>query len=490
MDVVIIGGSIAGLITSLALARDGHKVTILEKDPTPMPASPAEAFTQWKRHGSPQVMHSHAFLGRMHNMIRDREPAFLKKLLEHGAEELKFRDSARLHFDNPEFIPSDEDITLLACSRITFEWVLRRHVIETGLVNFRDGVEVIELIAEKGDRVPRVTGVLLRDHDEAPEELSGDLIVDASGRRTKLAEWLEAIGCDELQAVSSPCGIFYSSRFYRLLEGAKRPNNDGFAGGDLGYVKFGIFPADGDTFSITLAAAPDDDALRSVLRTEGYDRVANAIPMVKQWINPEVSEPMSDATGMANLNNMHRLTVKDGEPLALGLVAIGDARVHANPLTGRGCSLAWICAYALADAVRKYPDDLRALALEQNSVVEQDCAPWLEAQMRSDVDAIEVNRMQRQGEDPYQVENEDGTTDQKAYMRGLIRDGLVPASREDFDVMRAMARVGHMLDMPDDLLKQPQIMQKALECYEQRHDRPPRVEGPSRQEMLDILVGV
>jgi hypothetical protein len=75
-------------------------------------------------------------------------------------------------------------------------------------------------------------------------------------------------------------------------------------------------------------------------------------------------------------------------------------------------------------------------------------------------------------------------------MRGLIRDGLVPASREDFDVMRAMARVGHMLDMPDDLLKQPQIMQKALECYEQRHDRPPRVEGPSRQEMLKILAGL
>ncbi len=487
MNVVIIGGSIAGLITSLAMARDGHKVTILEKDPTPMPETPAEAFKLWKRHGSPQVMHSHAFLGRMHNLIRDREPEFLKKLLEYGAEELKFRDSAKQHFDNPEFIPSDDDITLLACSRVTFEWVLRRHVVETGLVNFRDGVEVLELIAEKGDSVPLVTGVRISDHDKEPEDLIGDLIVDASGRRTKLAEWLAAIGSDELEAVSSPCGIFYASRFYRLLDADKRPNRDGFQGGDLGYVKVGVFPADDNTFSITLAAAPDDDPMRAVLRTDGYDKVVNAIPMARQWVDPAVSEPMSDAHGMANLNNMHRLMVKDGEPLALGLIAIGDSRVHANPLTGRGCTLAWLCAYGLADAAREHPDDLRALALAQNSVVENDCAPWLEAQMRQDVDAIDVNNLLREGKDPFQVENEDGSIDEKAYMRCLIREGLGPASREDFEIMRTMARIGHMLDTPDNVLKRPETMQKAMECYEKRHDRPPVMEGPSREEMLRIL---
>ncbi len=489
MEVIIIGGSIAGLITSLAMARDGHQVTILEKDPTPMPETPAEAFTLWKRYGSPQVMHSHAFLARMHNLIRDREPEFLKRLLEYGAEELTFQDNARQHFENPEFIPSDDDIVLLACSRVTFEWVLRRHVIETGLVSFRDGVEVLELIAEKGDSVPIVTGVRVSDHGGEPEDLSGDLVVDASGRRTKLADWLEAIGAGELEAVSSPCGIFYSSRFYRLLEGVNRPNEDGFVGGDLGYVKFGIFPADGNTFSITLAAAPDDDAMRAVLRTDGYDRCANAIPLVKEWVDPEVSEPISDANGMANLNNMHRLTVKDGEPLALGLIAIGDSRVHANPLTGRGCTLAWLCAYALADAARQHPDDLRALALAQNSVVENDCAPWLEAQMNQDVDAIEVNRLVREGEDPYQVENDDGTTNEKAYMRCLIRDGLGPASREDFEINRILSRVAHMLDMPKNILNRPETMQKSFECYEQRHDRPPRVEGPSREEMIEILAG-
>ncbi|MDP6377599.1 MAG: FAD-dependent oxidoreductase [Pseudomonadales bacterium] len=489
MQIVVIGGSVAGLITSLALARDGHQVTVLEKDPTPLTASPAEAGEHWKRQGAPQAMHSHAFLGRMHNMIRDREPELLKTLLEHGAEELTFQDAARQYFDDPEFEPADDDIRLLACSRITFEWVLRQHVLKTGLVDFRDGMEVTGFAAESDpvSDLPRITGVQVNNKAGDTETLHGDLVVDASGRRTKLASWLSAIDARDLEEVSSPCGIFYATRFYRLLDGQERPNKDGIIGGDLGYLKVGIFPADDRTFSITLAASPDDESMRVILRTAGFENVAATIPMVATWIDPHVSEPISEAHGMANLNNMHRLTVQDGEPLALGFVAIGDSRVHANPLTGRGCTLLWISAYALSDAIRKFPDDVRGVALELNSVVERDCAPWLQSQMQQDADAIEANRLLRDGQDPYQAERDDGTTDPKAQTRSFIRDGLIPAVRENLDLMRALARFGHMLDMPSNLLERPEFMQAALASYEQRHDRPPRIEGPSRTEMLEIL---
>ena len=45
--VIIVGGSVTGLGAALALSADGHRVTILERDATPMPASHVEAFEQW-----------------------------------------------------------------------------------------------------------------------------------------------------------------------------------------------------------------------------------------------------------------------------------------------------------------------------------------------------------------------------------------------------------------------------------------------------------
>ena len=121
--------------------------------------------------------------------------------------------------------PGDEDLVLLACRRITFEYLLRRHVLDSGRVEFRDGDEVTGLATARAANggPPRVTGVHLRCADGGREELAADLVVDASGRRSKLSDWLEAIGAPRPRRESEPCGIFYSSRFYRWHEGVVPP---------------------------------------------------------------------------------------------------------------------------------------------------------------------------------------------------------------------------------------------------------------------------
>ena len=487
--VIVVGGSVTGLGVALALSNDGHRVTVLERDATPMPESHVEAFERWDRRGSPQVRHSHALLGRLYGLVRDHAPELLQKLIACGAQELPLLELARRTIPNVTAEPGDEDIVLLACRRITFEWVLRRHVLDSGRVDFRDGDEVTGLItADDGTSgPPRVVGVHVIRGDGTHEALHADLVVDATGRRSKLSDWLEGIGCPRPREDSEPCGIFYSSRFYKLREGAEPPPLTNGMGQDLGYLKIGIFPGDARIFSVTLAASPDDDVLRGILRPHGFDRSAAALPILQGWIDPAVSDPISEVHGMANLRNTRRYLVENGEPLALGVVALGDALIHTNPIAGRGCSLGWVSAFLLAEALRKEPDDLRALMLHLDSEIEREIVPWYEIQLTQDRDAIEVDAIQRAGGNPFQIERPDGSQDPKAFMRSLMREGLGHALREDANVLRAFMRVLNLLDAPQDLMKRPEIFQAVLKAWNERHTKPPLAQGPSRTEMVDLL---
>ena len=125
-------------------------MTLLERDPAPLPATPLEAFESWQRPGAPQTRHAHAFLSRLRNLLRERAPELLAELLAAGAEELRFGERLPPGLRGTPVLPEDDAFTLLACRRTTFEWVLRRHVVETGLAELRDGVEVTGLLGDAG----------------------------------------------------------------------------------------------------------------------------------------------------------------------------------------------------------------------------------------------------------------------------------------------------------------------------------------------------
>lgn len=486
--VVVIGGSVAGLGVALALSNRGHRVTVLEADATPLPASHREAFATWNRQGAPQTGHSHALLARLRNLIRDHAPTLLDELEACGAEQLRFTERARQLFDDPPLEAGDEDIVALACRRVTFEWVLRRHVIATRRVRFQDGARVLGLESRRsrGARQPTVTGVRVDLGRDGVERIDADLVVDASGRRSALRRWLPEIGTPPVREASSPCGIFYTSRFYHLLDGVTRPPIDGgIVGLDLGYLKVGLFAGDSRVFSITLAASPDDDDMRGVLHRPAFESAVAAIPLTAEWTAPDVAAPVSDVHGMANLNNTRRFFVEQGEPLALGVLPVGDSVIHTNPIVGRGCSLAWTSAFALADCLEAHPDDLHALALAYEDHLERDIVPWYALQVDQDADAIEIAEAQRRGEDPYSTQREDGSGNPKGFIRSLMRDGLGPALEEDFRLLRHFMRTLHLLDPPGAMMKHPEVMQSLLASYERRHERPKRVLGPTRAEMLE-----
>ena len=461
---IVIGAGVAGLGTALALGRDGHRVTVLERDATPLPEDTHGAF-EWDRRGAPQVRHSHMFLARLRNVLRDGYPDVREALLEAGATELTIAEMTPEGMD-PTVLPGDEDLAMIACRRTTFEWVLRRKVLEQDHVTFRDGIVVDGVLVEDG----RVVGVRTKDL----EEIRADITVAANGRRSEFPRWLREAGLGEIEEVTEDTGIVYWSRFYKLLDGAVEPKQDGPIGGDLGYMKFAVFPGDNGTFSVTLATNNDDDVFRGLGKEELFNEVVKQLVPTAPWVDPAVSAPITPVHPMAKLLNRVRHVVRDGVVIAPGLHAVGDAAVCTNPLYGRGCSLGFVHADLLRDALRAHPDDVVAQGLALHEGTERELMPWYKASVAADARNKRIALGEASSEDEF---------------FGTILKEVMPAMRTDPVLFRAFMRMFNLLEEPDSLMTNPDLMARIMEHFQNRdvNREPDPPLGPPREELLAAL---
>jgi len=506
VNVVVVGGGVAGLSTALQLGRAGHEVTVIERDDTPMPATADEAF-EWNRRGAPQVRHSHAFLARLRNLLRDHQPDILDALLAEGATEMRFGDGVPPDMEfTPE--PGDDDLVMIACRRTTFEWVLRRAALAEPNVTIRTGLAATGLLTPTGNFTPSpntpnpknpadvalsatparhfgdvavVTGVRLDDGTE----LAADLVVAANGRRSSVAEWLAEIGASEVTETVEDTGIVYASRFYRLLPESDLPPRTGPIGGDLGYVKYGTFVGDNRTFSITLAVPSDDDELRRRLSDPAaFDAAARSLPATAPWLDGRAEPLTPDVHMMAGLLNKWSDYVVEGEPAAIGLVPVGDAVLCTNPLYGRGCSTAYWSAHLLVTAIAAHPDDMHAASVAYDDALRSEIHPWYRSSVEQDREARRVAAALLAGDDPY-----GDASDPRAFTRSILRDGLAPALRSDQVVLRSFVRNLNLLSPPDALLTDADFGARIFAVLQTKDQRPPEPSlGPAtRAEFLDAL---
>ncbi|HPU38323.1 MAG TPA: FAD-dependent oxidoreductase [Microthrixaceae bacterium] len=544
--VVIIGAGVGGLGTALCAARSGHQVTIVERDDTPLPADAHGAF-EWDRRGAPQVRHSHAFLARLRNLLRDRHPDVLAALLDAGATEMRFTDMAPEGMVlTPE--PGDDDLVGMACRRTTFEWVLRRIALSEGNVTLLHGTPVVALITAPTTRScgpPVVTGVALADGSA----VEADVVVGAGGRRSDVPGLLAQIGV-QIEETDDDTGIIYLSRFFRLVDGAALPPLSGVIGGDVGYLKYGVFPGDNRTFSITFAVGTHDAELRKLLLDpDTFLSAATALPATAPYVDGR-SEPITDVEVMGGLINRRRIfsgeladaapsvdgaappastsadlpaesadpARTDGAPLVLGFHAVGDAHTATNPLYGRGCSLALVQSQMLVDLLDEHGagsiDAHRARAVAFEAGTASEITPWYRASVAQDrlaraaadsaaadnaapasavgasstgaaaVDSTPVKPAVPDG----QADGAEPFVDPSEFVRSLLRDGLLPAMRVDPVVLRAFLRMFNLLQPPDSLMNDPDVIGRVMAVYQDRDNRPPELAlGPDRAGFLAAI---
>jgi glycine/D-amino acid oxidase-like deaminating enzyme len=88
--IVVVGGGVVALGAAMLLAADGHRVTVLERDPQGPPSDPIEAWDRWQRPGLNQFRMAHAFLGGFRAVLDAEPPEASKALQDAGALRLNF----------------------------------------------------------------------------------------------------------------------------------------------------------------------------------------------------------------------------------------------------------------------------------------------------------------------------------------------------------------------------------------------------------------
>ena len=464
LRIVVVGAGTGGLASALSLARAGHRVTVIERDDTPMPDDVEGAF-EWDRRGAPQVRHPHVFLGLARMILRDRFPDVLQSLADLGVEPPPMRPQEGMELDpaTRALIEADDDLRMLPCRRTTFEWVMRRTVVaEPGVeLLVGRGVDGVEL-RDAGDGPPAVTGVHLDDGTV----LAADLVVATTGRRGDVPAWLAAHGIDIPETVNET-GVVYFSRFYR----SDRDEAFGFRGGFGAGLIAGVIGADARTYSITAVVDRNDKELRAHLGdSDRFDATMRLLPELADVVAAD-GMPIHPVHLMAGLvNRIRTFTSPDGTPLVAGLVACGDAHTCTNPAYGRGQSLALRQAVLLTDALAAH-DDLTAAGRAYEAACKEHVEPWYHFSVLTDAMRSAAST---EGAGP------------GAGGGGFDFGAIFSGGNAEPELIHTVLRVMHLLDPPSALMARLPEMQAAA-AARPVEARAPQIPRPSRRDLLAVV---
>src|SRR3954454_19757916 len=209
--IVFIGSGISGVVGGLLLARDGHQVTVLERDPEP-PTDPTAAFDGWRRRGVPQFRLTHIVLPRLREILEYELPETLDALLAAGALRVN-RMQEMPESMTGGFRDGDQRYEQITGRRPMVEATLAALLTQAPGVVVRRGVAVAGLLTGDGrpGDVPHVTGVVL----DSGERIAADLVVATTGRRSALPTMLAAIGAAPPREDVAPHGFTYFCRSFR-----------------------------------------------------------------------------------------------------------------------------------------------------------------------------------------------------------------------------------------------------------------------------------
>ncbi|MET7337829.1 hypothetical protein [Nonomuraea sp. NPDC005650] len=337
---IVLGGSIAGLLTAAALSRSFEFVTIVDRDELPVEGPDARL----SRRGVPQGDQVHHLLSLGHERIEELLPGITDELIALGCERYDDVADFSQYVNGAWRMRARSDLIVMALRRPLFEWAIRRRVFALPNVTTVKGLAIGLVGSADGGRVvgAKVRGV-------QGGQMHGDLVVDATGRGSRAPNWLEDLGYAKPEEQHVRIYMGYSTFTARIPDGALP---DGLAGVSVSAtpanpVGAAIRPCGNGLHDIVAYGMvkhypPDDlDAMFTF-----FDTLSS--PLVAQIVRQAVIT--SEIVPYQMPGNQRRLWERlDRYPESF--VAVGDAVTSFNPIYGQGMTMAALNATILGDAV-------------------------------------------------------------------------------------------------------------------------------------------
>lgn len=441
---IVIGGSVSGLLTARVLADHFHHVTLIERDSYP---------TQMQfRSGVPQGRHLHVLLMRGLAILRQLFPTIDADFHAAGAVELDLECDA-IAYMAQGWLPRKTSLYhTFSSTRPLIDWVLTQRVRALPNVQIMERGEVIDLLSNTGHQ--RVTGVMVRNRETGSEHVMyADLVVDASGRSSRLPTWLEAMGYGTPQEHVVNSFLGYASRFYAPPSDWNADWKGVTIGAIVPKVPRGgiIFPVEGDQWLVTFGGAardypPQDEA--------GFMAFARGLA------HPLIADTLERATPLSPIYSYRRtenrvLQIEQLTRLPSGFVALGDAVCAFNPIYGQGISSAAIAAELLGQHLSTGDRGSAMWSLDfQRSLAKQNAVIWTMATSE------DVRYPTTEGGKPSRLDS----FNQWYFQR------VISIINRDAEAMDTLLRVIHLVDPPTALMK-PRILRKAVLSRERPADR-------------------
>jgi flavin-dependent dehydrogenase len=430
---VVVGAGMGGLMAAEVLSRYFDEVLVLDKDALPGTAQ--------ARMGVPQGQHVHLLAVQGRRNLETLFPGLTSALLDRGVICSRAGLEFRIH-DAAGWQPRrDLGLALLVMSRPLLETAVREFLTRNPQVTIREETRVEGWVFD-GDVL---TGVAVGDGD-AIETLAADFVIDATGRSGNSLSWLEAGGFGPVAETTLEIGTGYASAIFRKPQGWHSSVDCLSIHGPDPDMRGGFaFSVENECWFVSLNGRFDQQPGGDPDKFLAFAKSLCA-PDIHDWISQaERITPIK--VYKAPISRWRRFDRLDRHPD--GVLPLGDALAHVNPLYGQGMTLASAHAMSLHETLAE-----RTTSGEGLKGIAQPYFKRVNGFTRTvwqSLEAIEFGYAATKGERPADLDR-----------RTAFSKGLRKLMDQDAEVHGLMFGVSQLLYSPEVLLR-PDIVERVMQ---------------------------